>query len=38
VVGQLRSVRDADRQRGLREGARPTLTVASRTLKTLRRR
>ena len=38
ALARLRSTRDADRERGLREGARPALTVASRTLKTLRRR
>jgi delta 1-pyrroline-5-carboxylate dehydrogenase len=38
ALARLRSTRDADRERGLRDGARPALTVASRTLKTLRRR
>jgi len=37
AIAQLRSTRDADRSRGLREGAAPALTVARRTLKSLRR-
>ncbi|WCB96973.1 4,4'-diapolycopene aldehyde oxidase [Baekduia alba] len=38
ALAHLRSTRDADRERGLREGAGPAITVATRTLKTLRRR
>ncbi|HMJ33870.1 MAG TPA: aldehyde dehydrogenase family protein [Baekduia sp.] len=38
AVAQLRSTRDADRERGLREGARPALRVAARTVRALRRR
>jgi acyl-CoA reductase-like NAD-dependent aldehyde dehydrogenase len=37
-VARLRSTRDADRERGLRDGAAPALTVAARTLRSLRRR
>ncbi|WP_445148130.1 aldehyde dehydrogenase family protein [Baekduia sp. Peel2402] len=37
AIARLRSARDADRERGLKDGARPALTVAARTLKTLRR-
>jgi acyl-CoA reductase-like NAD-dependent aldehyde dehydrogenase len=38
ALAQLRSTRDADRERGLRDGAAPALTMAARTLRTLRRR
>jgi hypothetical protein len=38
ALARLRSTRDADRERGLREGAGPALTVVARTVKTLRRR
>jgi succinate-semialdehyde dehydrogenase/glutarate-semialdehyde dehydrogenase len=38
ALARLRSTRDADRERGLKDGARPALTVAARTLRTLRRR
>ncbi|HEY6760968.1 MAG TPA: aldehyde dehydrogenase family protein [Baekduia sp.] len=38
ALARLRSTRDADRERGLREGARPALAVATRTLRSLRRR
>jgi succinate-semialdehyde dehydrogenase/glutarate-semialdehyde dehydrogenase len=38
TVARLRSTRDADRERGLRDGAAPALTVAARTLRTLRRK
>jgi acyl-CoA reductase-like NAD-dependent aldehyde dehydrogenase len=38
AVAHLRSTRDADRERGLRDGAAPALTVAARTLRTLRRK
>jgi succinate-semialdehyde dehydrogenase/glutarate-semialdehyde dehydrogenase len=38
AIARLRSTRDADRERGLKEGARPALTVVARTLRTLRRR
>jgi acyl-CoA reductase-like NAD-dependent aldehyde dehydrogenase len=38
AIARLRSTRDADRERGLREGAAPALTVVARTLRTLRRR
>jgi acyl-CoA reductase-like NAD-dependent aldehyde dehydrogenase len=38
TVARLRSTRDADRERGLRDGAAPALTVAARTLRSLRRR
>jgi acyl-CoA reductase-like NAD-dependent aldehyde dehydrogenase len=38
ALGRLRSVRDADRERGWREGARPLARVASRTIKAARRR
>ncbi len=38
TVARLRSTRDADRERGLRDGAAPALTVAARTLKSLRRK
>jgi hypothetical protein len=38
AIGELRSARDADRQRGLRGGAAPIGRVAVRTLRTLRRR
>jgi acyl-CoA reductase-like NAD-dependent aldehyde dehydrogenase len=38
AVAHLRSTRDADRGRGLRDGAAPALTVAARTLRTLRRK
>jgi succinate-semialdehyde dehydrogenase/glutarate-semialdehyde dehydrogenase len=37
ALARLRSARDADRERGLKDGARPALTVAARTLRTLRR-
>jgi acyl-CoA reductase-like NAD-dependent aldehyde dehydrogenase len=36
AITRLRSVRDADRERGLKDGARPALTVVARTLKTLK--
>jgi acyl-CoA reductase-like NAD-dependent aldehyde dehydrogenase len=38
AVARLRSTRDADRERGLRQGAAPAVTVARRTLRSLRRR
>jgi len=38
TVARLRSTRDADRERGLRDGAAPALTVAARTLRSLRRK
>ncbi|HEY4095000.1 MAG TPA: aldehyde dehydrogenase family protein [Baekduia sp.] len=38
AVARLRSTRDADRERGLREGARPAMRVAARTARALRRR
>jgi acyl-CoA reductase-like NAD-dependent aldehyde dehydrogenase len=38
AVARLRSTRDADRERGLRDGAAPALTVVARTMKSLRRR
>ncbi|MDQ3632798.1 MAG: aldehyde dehydrogenase family protein, partial [Actinomycetota bacterium] len=38
AIGELRSVRDADRQRGLRAGCVPIARVIARTLRTLRRR
>ncbi len=38
AVGELRSARDADRQRGLRAGGVPIARVVARTLRTLRRR
>ncbi len=38
AVAHLRSTRDADRERGLRDGAAPALTVAARTLRSLRRK
>jgi len=38
AVARLRSTRDADRERGLREGAAPALTVVARTLRSLQRR
>jgi acyl-CoA reductase-like NAD-dependent aldehyde dehydrogenase len=38
AVAHLRSARDADRERGLRDGMKPALTVATRTIKSLRRR
>jgi acyl-CoA reductase-like NAD-dependent aldehyde dehydrogenase len=38
AVARLRSTRDADRERGLREGARPAMRVAGRTARALRRR
>jgi succinate-semialdehyde dehydrogenase/glutarate-semialdehyde dehydrogenase len=38
ALAHLRSTRDADRERGLRDGAAPALTVAARTLRTLRRK
>lgn len=37
AIAQLRSTRDADRERGLKDGARPALSVVARTLRTLRR-
>ncbi|HWH94756.1 MAG TPA: aldehyde dehydrogenase family protein [Baekduia sp.] len=37
ALAHLRSTRDADRERGLKDGAAPALTVVRRTLKTLRR-
>jgi acyl-CoA reductase-like NAD-dependent aldehyde dehydrogenase len=37
AIARLRSTRDADRERGLKDGARPALTVAARTLRSLRR-
>jgi acyl-CoA reductase-like NAD-dependent aldehyde dehydrogenase len=37
AIAQLRSTRDADRERGLKDGARPALTVAARTLRTLKK-
>lgn len=37
-LAHLRSTRDTDRTRGLREGAGPALAVTRRTLRTLRRR
>lgn len=37
AIARLRSARDADRERGLKDGARPALAVVARTLKTLRR-
>jgi acyl-CoA reductase-like NAD-dependent aldehyde dehydrogenase len=36
AIGELRSVRDADRERGLRGGALPLARVAGRALRTLR--
>jgi acyl-CoA reductase-like NAD-dependent aldehyde dehydrogenase len=38
AIGELRSTRDADRERALKHGSLPALRVAGRTLKTLRRR
>jgi acyl-CoA reductase-like NAD-dependent aldehyde dehydrogenase len=38
AIAELRSARDADRQRGLRAGAAPLARMAARTLRTLRRR
>ena len=38
ALGRLRSVRDADRERGWRDGARPLARVAARTIKAARRR
>jgi acyl-CoA reductase-like NAD-dependent aldehyde dehydrogenase len=38
AVARSRSLRDADRERALREGAVPALRIAARTLRTLRRR
>lgn len=38
AVGELRSARDADRERGLRSGGIPILRVAARGLQTMRRR
>ena len=37
ALGRLRSVRDADRERGWRDGARPLARVAARTVKAVRR-
>ena len=37
AVARMRSVRDADRERALKEGALPVLRVASRWLRSLRR-
>ncbi len=38
AVGELRSARDADRERGLKSGGVPLARMAGRTLRTLRRR
>jgi hypothetical protein len=38
ALARLRSARDADRERGLREGALPLAKVAGRSLRTIRRR
>ncbi len=38
AIGELRSARDADRERAFKHGAVPLLRLAGRTLKTLRRR
>jgi hypothetical protein len=38
AITRLRSARDADRERGLKDGARPALQVAARTFRTLSRR
>ena len=38
AIARSRSLRDADRERALRDGALPALRVAARTLRTLRRR
>ena len=38
AIGELRSARDADRERGLKAGGVPIARVAVRTLRTLRRR
>ncbi len=38
ALARLRSARDADRERGWREGARPLARVARRTVKAVRRR
>lgn len=38
ALGRLRSVRDADRERGWRDGARPLARVAARTVRSVRRR
>src|SRR4051794_22948677 len=38
ALARLRSTRDADRERGIKDGAAPALAVATRTLRTLRRR
>jgi succinate-semialdehyde dehydrogenase/glutarate-semialdehyde dehydrogenase len=38
AIAEMRSVRDADRERALKHGALPTMRVAGRTLRTLRRR
>ena len=38
ALGRLRSIRDADRERGWRDGARPLARVAVRTVKAARRR
>ncbi len=38
AIGELRSARDADRERGLRAGGVPIARVVARTLRTLRRR